>query len=619
MLVRLLCTFLVLVFAICTGVDRSFADTRVALVIGNGAYQNAPRLPNPTNDAAGVAAALKRAGFDTILATDLSKAGMDEATIRFARAARTADVAMFYYSGHALQFAGVNYLAPVDIDLRDETDLRRMTRVDDVVADLAKARNLRILVLDSCRDNPLAEQLKRSIGASRALPLQRGLAKIDSPEGMIVAYATQAGRTADDGDGKNSPYTTAFLKHIDEKEEIGSIFRRISADVYETTKHEQLPELSLSLIGEFYLHGKVEVTIKPEDTTLRDFDAAAAVDTVTGWDAFLTLHPEGFYATLARERRTKAAAKIAAPPIPPSPPVTSSYAPSQQQEAMLTKPTDPLRRDLVTDCDRLAAHPFDAQRPPEVAGVFMSKIDGVPALRACNDAMRQYPGVARFAYQAGRAALVQDDYAAARERLEQANDMGNKAAADVLGLLYEKGLGVSQDYTKARQWYEKAAAAGMPAAMYQLGLFYQNGQGVTQDYALARQWCEKAAAAGEPAALVNLGFLYQNGLGGTRDYALARQWYEKGAAAGVPLGMSNLGLFYHNGLGVSQDYTQARQWYEKAAAGGEPVAMNNLGILYEGGLGVAQDYTQARQWYEKAAAAGNEQAKKNLQTLQAKK
>jgi hypothetical protein len=335
MLVRLLCTFLVLVFAICTGVDRSFADTRVALVIGNGAYQNAPRLPNPTNDAAGVAAALKRAGFDTILATDLSKAGMDEATIRFARAARTADVAMFYYSGHALQFAGVNYLAPVDIDLRDETDLRRMTRVDDVVADLAKARNLRILVLDSCRDNPLAEQLKRSIGASRALPLQRGLAKIDSPEGMIVAYATQAGRTADDGDGKNSPYTTAFLKHIDEKEEIGSIFRRISADVYETTKHEQLPELSLSLIGEFYLHGKVEVTIKPEDTTLRDFDAAAAVDTVTGWDAFLKQHPEGFYATLAQERRAKAAAKISALPAD-----QSSAAASKERPQVAVTPSN---------------------------------------------------------------------------------------------------------------------------------------------------------------------------------------------------------------------------------------------------------------------------------------
>jgi len=245
----------------CSVAVSANADTRVALVLGNGAYRNAPRLPNPANDAADVAASLRRAGFDTILATDLDKPAMEAATIQFARAARTADIAMFYYSGHALQFAGVNYLAPTDVKLTDEADLRRMIRVDDIVSDLQQAKNLRILVLDSCRDNPLAEELKRSVGMTRALPLQRGLAKIDSPQGMIVAYATQAGRTSDDGGGRNSPYTTAFLKHIDEKEEIGSIFRRVSADVYETTKHEQLPELSLSLIGEFYLAAKQRLSL----------------------------------------------------------------------------------------------------------------------------------------------------------------------------------------------------------------------------------------------------------------------------------------------------------------------------------------------------------------------
>src|ERR1700691_2672347 len=134
-----------------------FADNRVALVIGNGAYAHAPHLPNPTHDAEDVAAALKRVGFDIILGTDLDQAGMQNAAIRFARAARTADVAVFYYSGHAMQYAGVNYLVPIDAELHDEADLRRMARVDDILADLQQARNLRILVLDSCRDNPLAD------------------------------------------------------------------------------------------------------------------------------------------------------------------------------------------------------------------------------------------------------------------------------------------------------------------------------------------------------------------------------------------------------------------------------------------------------------------------------
>jgi hypothetical protein len=258
---RLFVVLLAVVACLQAFTQPSRADTRVALVIGNGAYQNAPRLPNPRNDVEDVAAALKRSGFDTISGSDMDKVAMEDAAVRFARAARTADVAVFYYSGHAIQFAGVNYLAPVDIKLTDEADLHRMVRLDDIVADVEQAKNLRIVVLDACRDNPLADELKRSIGTARALPLQRGLAKIDAAQGMIVAYATQAGRTAEDGVGRNSPYTSSFLKHIEEREEIGTIFRRVSSDVYEATKHSQLPELSLSLVGEFYLRGRLELNV----------------------------------------------------------------------------------------------------------------------------------------------------------------------------------------------------------------------------------------------------------------------------------------------------------------------------------------------------------------------
>jgi S1-C subfamily serine protease len=239
------------------------AEQRVALVIGNGAYQHTARLPNPANDARDVAAALERVGFETFVGLDLDRDGMESAAIRFARVARTADVAVFYYSGHAMQFGGINYLMPVDARLTDEADLRRMARLDEIVADLQQARNLRILVLDSCRDNPLAEALKRSIGRTRAVSVGRGLAKIDSPQGMIVAYATQAGQVAEDGQGRNSPFTTAFLKHIETSEEIGRIFRLITADVYQATKRTQLPELSLSLIGEFYLKRPAAAAVAP--------------------------------------------------------------------------------------------------------------------------------------------------------------------------------------------------------------------------------------------------------------------------------------------------------------------------------------------------------------------
>jgi Caspase domain len=292
-------------------VTPAFADNRVALVIGNGAYARVPHLPNPVHDAEDVAAALKRSGFEIMVATDLDKAGMDEAMIKFARAARTADVAMFYYTGHALQFGGINYLVPVDAQLNDEADLRRMVRVDDVIADMQPAKNLRILVLDSCRDNPLAEQLKRSIRTARSASIGRGLAKIDSPEGMIIAYATQPGRTADDGDGRNSPYTTAFLKNVETKEEIGTIFRRISADVYQTTHQAQLPELSLSLIGEFYLNGKLQITATPAPplapvdpcaVASDHWKGAEAINTKAAYEDHLARFPTCSFASLARTR-----------------------------------------------------------------------------------------------------------------------------------------------------------------------------------------------------------------------------------------------------------------------------------------------------------------------------
>jgi uncharacterized caspase-like protein len=289
------------------------AEKRIALVIGNGAYVTASPLPNPANDARDVSAALTRAGFETILGLDLDKAGMEDMAVRFARAARGADVAVFYYSGHAMQFAGVNYLMPIDAKLSDEADLRRLARVDEILADLQQAKNLRILVLDSCRDNPLAEQLKRTIGRTRSVGMQRGLAPINTAEGMIVAYATQAGRTADDGAGRNSPYTAAFLKHIETPEEIGTVFRRVSADVYQTTGRTQLPELSLSLIGEYYLRARPAV---PAPETPPVAASGSAADEVT-WSYLKDIADTGALRRFTMQfptspRRREAEARIAA-------------------------------------------------------------------------------------------------------------------------------------------------------------------------------------------------------------------------------------------------------------------------------------------------------------------
>jgi hypothetical protein len=315
---------------------QAHADKRVALVIGNGAYRNAPRLPNPPNDAQDVAAALKRTGFDVVLAIDADKVAMDDAEIRFSRVAHGADVAMFYYSGHAMQVNGVNYLMPVDTKLVDEADLRRMERVDDIIADLQQAKNLSILVLDSCRDNPLAEAI-RSIGSTRGLSINRGLAPIDSPQGMIVAFSTQKNATAEDGTGRNSPYTTAFLKNIEKPEEITTVFRRIAADVYNATSQRQRPELSLSAIGDFFLNGRSAANgpgpipgppppVPPSDPCAaagEHWRSAESIGTAEAYQDHLAHFPNCAFAGLAR---AKLAALQQRPPIPPPTPPSTAVA-----------------------------------------------------------------------------------------------------------------------------------------------------------------------------------------------------------------------------------------------------------------------------------------------------
>ncbi|WP_407118610.1 caspase domain-containing protein [Bradyrhizobium sp. LMG 9283] len=299
------------------------AETRVALVIGNGAYVSTAKLPNPSHDAEDVAASLRRSGFEVLQGIDLRQADMQDLTIRFARAASRADVAMFYYSGHAMQYNGVNYLMPVDAVLTDEADLKRFVRVDDIVNDLQQAKNLRILVLDACRDNPLAETLKRSAGTTRAASIGRGLSKVEAPRGTIVSFSTQSGQVAADGTGRNSPYTTAFLKHIEEPHEIGDVFRDVSSDVYESSGKTQLPELSLSIIGKFYLNGPVSVTVTAPQAAPRPDPGASAeahwraadgIGTATAYEDHLARFPNCSFANLARARIDSLKQKVALAP-----------------------------------------------------------------------------------------------------------------------------------------------------------------------------------------------------------------------------------------------------------------------------------------------------------------
>ena len=245
--------FVLVAVAACSVAAR--AEKRVALVIGNATYQYTAGLANPTNDADDMALALKKVGFEVMAVKNADKRSLEVAMGAFGRRAQDADAALVYYAGHGIQYQGLNYLMPVDARLEDEYSINyELTRIDDIMFALSKARGVRILILDACRNNPLAERLT-SRGAKRDFAQTRGLARIEAPRGMLVAFATQSDQIAVDGTGRNSPFTGALLKEIEEPGiEIGTLFRRVAIDVNQATGGRQLPELSISMSGEFYLN-----------------------------------------------------------------------------------------------------------------------------------------------------------------------------------------------------------------------------------------------------------------------------------------------------------------------------------------------------------------------------
>jgi len=307
--------FIVMILAVLSQVSPGFADKRVALVIGNGAYKHTPALINPPNDAADIAEALKAIGFDVTLKVDVDKRQMDQVVAQFAREGKAADALLFYYAGHGMQFEGKNFLMPVDAELQDEVSLRyEMVGLDDVKSAMQLSPGVKIMVLDACRDNPLAEKFVRSISLStRDVPKVQGYARPEKAQGMIVVYATQADDVAQDGTGRNSPFSAAFLKEVREPGlEVGAMFRRIGGDVYAATNGRQSPELSISMVPEYYLNqSETDQTIWARIRT----NASAAT-----LREFLDRYPNSFYAPdaralldlLDREARDKADREAAA-------------------------------------------------------------------------------------------------------------------------------------------------------------------------------------------------------------------------------------------------------------------------------------------------------------------
>ena len=277
---------------------------RVALLIGNSAYEHAGSLRNPVSDATAIGRSLDELDFEVILATDLTIGDMHGAISKFGRALKNADVGLIFYAGHGLQIDGRNYLVPVDAQIQDQADaFIELINLDRILAVMEASVPTRLVFLDACRDNPLTRRLRSAASSgTRSTSVGEGLAELDASDGTFIAYATAPGEVAEDGRGRNSPFTTALLEHMAKPGlEIRQILTRVRADVKVATNDGQVPWDSSSLTSDFYFVPKVQapapqpapVITAPEPTSRFDsaleievWNTAQQLNTVAGYEVF---------------------------------------------------------------------------------------------------------------------------------------------------------------------------------------------------------------------------------------------------------------------------------------------------------------------------------------------
>jgi outer membrane protein assembly factor BamD (BamD/ComL family) len=394
---RIITAIAVLAVAITFSWSASAAtQTKVALIIGNGAYKGVPELPNPTNDATAVAGAFLRLGFSVRLVTDASYDEMRRALLEFSQKARDSEMAVVFFAGHGIELGGENWLIPVDAELKTDLDTEQEAiSLRSVMLMVSAASKLGVVMLDACRNNPFINKVKRSL-ATRGVT--RGLSRVEPMNNVLVAYAARDGTTASDGSGDHSPFTTALLKHLETPGlEVTFLFRNVRDDVIAATGNEQQPFVYGSLSKEaiyFKPPPAVAAPMAPDQiawSMLKETTDEAALK------RFATQYPKSELRKDAEARIAALEAAQAAKPVPAGPDETTwALLKETTDEAALKRftaqyPNSALRKDAEARIAALAAAQAAKPVPPspdEVTWALLKETTDEAALKRFT---AQYP------------------------------------------------------------------------------------------------------------------------------------------------------------------------------------------------------------------------------------
>lgn len=278
-------------------------EQRVALIIGNSSYSDAP-LANPVNDARAITEALSKLGFKVTKKENVSKKEMHLAIRAFGSELKKGGVGLFYYAGHGMQVNGLNYLIPVGEDIKSDDEVE-FSAIDAnvILSKMEDAQNrVNIVILDACRNNPFIKRSRR--GAAR------GLAKMSPTTGSIIEFAAGEGQEASDGDGKNGLFTQHFLASLQQRDtSIESVFKRVRAAVSEATNRNQVPAEYSSLIGNFYFNqqGQPLTGIETDSKAMEIvfWESIKESKDPKDFESYLEKYPDGQFSPLARNALSK--------------------------------------------------------------------------------------------------------------------------------------------------------------------------------------------------------------------------------------------------------------------------------------------------------------------------
>lgn len=645
------------------------AEQKYAIVIGNGDYDNIPDLDNTVADAQLVASYLRSINYTVKELINLDKEGFEAALRGVLFEVSPGAEVVVYYAGHGVQIGGNNYIIPVDADLSTVYDLPfESVSLNNVLEIVGSRSRSSVIILDSCRNNPFPD--KPSLVGLNSTPMEakNGFTPLNTPINSLLVFSTSPGAVAFDGEGPNSPFTTALVDVLSSSPEqpVDTLMKRVRQIVYEETFGLQVPWESSSLIEPIIL-ASATLALTPEiarEPKTDDAPVALAADQSDQTDGTATAPhdplapisisvkleptiligpqlleqlnvadtssvtiqemPQNGFLELAGTEQTRGLSLV---PVAQTALSKFVYRRASDQIAAAEVPDMVVQDSFklavngtertvqvsmsIDSCDFQAGDYLD----PDGVGIarFPNELEPQAALLACQEAVARSPDVGRFHYQLGRAQVALRDRSAAEASFQRALELGHSRALNALGRIEDAKVqetGGSEGTISngaALAYYAAGVERGDPFAFHSLGrqlLLHGQTESRRQQ---GFDLLMRSLELGHTFSMNSLGFYFLDEDSDHYDPERGLRFLRESAKRDDIYGFANLGFVAVTGAGGTEvDLDAAFEWFEKAADQGHPTAPSSLGRMYNNGqIGGRNDYKKAVQWYDVGLERGD--------------